>query len=70
MIKFENRYKIGDIMSAEQWAIYDKLVFYCQREQAKLYWKKCEKENRTVEYQAFLDNGLFAGMGSDGRFMD
>ena len=57
-------------MTDEQYVIFEKLCDSEQLEKANLYLKKCEKENRTVEYQAFLDNGLFAGMGSDGRFMD
>jgi len=55
MRSMKTYYNTGDIMTTEQWAIYDNLALSGQREEATLYWKKCEEENRTYEHRAYLE---------------
>jgi len=66
----EKQYKSGKYMTDEQRVVFDELICLKKFDQADLYLDKCEKANRTKEYQDFLDRGLFTGMGASGRFMD
>ena len=52
------KYKNGKYLTDEQHDHWDELIRLGQIEEAHIYLRKCEKENRTPEYHEYLEKRL------------
>jgi len=66
----ETLYKNGQILTDDQLDFYKYLCQLGKRDDAYLFWEQCKQENLTEEGKKYFKYRMFAGIGSDGHFMD